>query len=66
MMKHFSFCKQATAFLEFFLQQKQIYTTRNTENGPAGAGKFHHKSQLKVVLNGNKHFSIYCPSSTYQ
>lgn len=29
-----------------------------SKNSPVGAGKFHHKPQTKVLLNGNKHSSI--------
>lgn len=37
-----------------------------SENGPIGAGKFHHKPQMKVLLNGNKHSSTCSPSSRHQ
>lgn len=37
-----------------------------TKSGPIGAGKFHHKPQVKVLLNGNKHSSICSPSSAHQ
>lgn len=33
------------------------------KNGPTGAGKFHQKAQMKVLLNGNKHSSVCSPSS---
>lgn len=51
-----------------FSCNKNKYTVPEilSKNGPAGAGKFHHKPHMKVLLNGNKHSSICSPSSTHQ
>lgn len=51
-----------------FSSNKSKYTLPEilSKNGPVGTGKFHHKPQMKVLLNGNKHPSIYSPTSTHQ
>lgn len=51
-----------------FYWNKSKYTKPEilNKNSPTGAGKFHQKPGIKVLLNSNKHSSACSPSSTCQ